>query len=121
VEGGDGGRPAGGWADWPLGLGSRRAGGGGRRRGRGDRASDAAGETKEGRSLEEEGAGWKQLGLEGFGGLFFDYRLVAGQCRASHRAAHFWVVPRADTMGRGGGPSTKTLSGRAALSTIDCA
>jgi hypothetical protein len=64
---------------------------------------------------EESGRGRGRLGqleLEGFGGPC-DYRLVTGQCRAAHRAAHFRVVPRVGTMSRGGGPSNETLLGRA--------
>jgi hypothetical protein len=117
VEGGDGGRPAGGWvlAIWPLGLGSRReVGGGGRGR------SGAVGEMEGGRSLGlgerlREGGWlgpWWQLGLEGIGGSF-DCRLVAGRCRDGHRAACFRAVIWAGPLCRGSGPGTNRLSGRA--------
>jgi hypothetical protein len=59
--------------------------------------------------------GWWRL-LEGWGGpLVLAGRPAIALCfkPSCHQATHYRVVPRADTMGRDGGPSTKRLLGRA--------
>jgi hypothetical protein len=60
--------------------------------------------------------------LAGWGGaLVLAGRHAIALCfkPSRHQATHYRAVPRADTMGQGGGPSTKRLLGRAGISTID--